>query len=940
MRKFLASFSILLYILSYIPLSYALRPEASKLSSAGSLEVKLLSQMMKQEGAPTGEESWAALNAPGLKDYTVASLQFEAGLNNIILRSLTDAFGLDSARFTSQVTMTGGLGALMHDLVIAWAKNGADIVAIHPLYNGRVKGLVEGLPELPRGKSFGDLMRQVLKKMDIECTVRLQGKDFAKSANNKSARYLIGKDIYVDFYTITIRHGDIKIPLYYQDAYYMDELGNRCYIYYEAYPDDDFRAVQMAVYNEASQLFLKELQARNQARDKILFVENEVIVSLPKRHFPHSKKHNINHSVASAAVYTPRACAYEMLGFDEDIRGLIVRDGRIHIVDYIGLEADRISGVSLYEHTRILQERIFRNYAHRVTGYSRAGMRSTNGVLLDHWQGEEFRALIMAYKEKLGLGILADDREFYKRLDQSKNSKLKEEFMERFEIIKALYMLDLLILLYHTQKQDMGGSTWLADILEGTGYDPGSIIETRRYFHFSILKALLEDESVWGHIGAEFSPLINNLMANPILSNLRRQVPYKCQHKYEEILKHFESGGEEAAKAFRESGAHLLIGGRIFYKDARTQFNKLKAMAKRLGLEDRFAFVENYNFLDAPFIFSGVAGPIMLTYELLEASGTGMMKSIINGGVSIGVFGGSNTELFTIYDTEEKRIVDVLEEDISYDQIEAGHRSGRYVIKNGYLVYFSNIREKEFLDGRSPSAESLLACITQLGRDYNQVEARREKIFESLKTTPKVDIERSQARAHMKIWQEIIREGNKLDRLVTSLRRKGAHEKVAELRQDEGFEWRYKPDMSADWTDKIDLGETNSLIGFLDSFRNLRALGLQGLYCIQHHCSHEKAQGDVLMYLQSLLEGEPSFALLKDKVDEFAERVQAISGANHEITRADITFEAMDFTDRVVRVLLKTEEVSSEAEPGAETIPAAERPVATQRIIQGIRAAA
>ncbi|HOW28985.1 MAG TPA: 4-alpha-glucanotransferase [Elusimicrobiota bacterium] len=806
---------------------------------------------------------------------------------------LITLLGRKLPRFLGQLTMTGGLGALMHDLVVGWKKNGTDIIAIHPLYNDKIKGIVADMPELPPGTKLGDYLRdsRVLNKTDISFTVTLSGNEFRNKANNDKAKQAIGKEIVVDVYEGLTKFG--QTPLYYMDAYYV-ENGEKVRIFDELYPDNDFRVVHMALYNEAAQKLVQVLQERGVVKKNLLFVENEVFVSLPKNQFPDAVRHHINHTVWKPGMYRPPEYAYDLLGFDPTMRGNVVRNGKIDVAEYVAQAADILSGVGLYEHTPVLKSGIFPLYTHKVVGYNEGGIRNTNGALLDQWQSPELRQLINLYKNKLALSDQDDDVTLFNALVRRKS--YQTQFKSRLEYIKALQALDLLIWLNQFQPQAMGGGTWL-DMLAGElKLSTTDLANQRDRLRGQIEKAIA-NETAWRPILSEFADLKNTLLKNPMVANVRRQVAYKGPDKYREMLEWFERD-PEVLKQFRESGTRLIIGGRTFGKDARELFDELKQRAERLGLGDRFAFIENYNIDDAQTIFRGISGSVMLSDEFLEASATSMMKGVTNGAALIGVWGGAEPELFTITEKATGRVIDVFTSGMTHDQLVAGLKSGIYEITNGFLVeYTPSEMSKEEMGGRRPSAASLLNAFVELGRKGSSIEARQNLLYATLASSWKVDIERSQARGHIQLWEQAIKDRMAKNEFLSGLAPKPEEANDLLYKKGTGFEWKFK---EFGVTEKVVFKGDVGLLGFLESFHRVRAMGDVGNWSLQFHSAIPYAKGDVLTYLDSLLEGYPSLASVRERLNEYAQQVQA---NQNTLDKVRITLAALDFMESVARYL-------------------------------------
>jgi glycogen debranching enzyme len=925
---------------------------------------------------------WAVENAPELEGFSVVSLQFEAGLDRGLLEKLDRHLAKREEqpqgpgrlarllkRQLAQLNMTGGLGALMHDLVSAWRKNGSDVVAIHPLYDDKVKGVLATQPQLRPGETLGDVIREsgILRKTAMSFTVVLRDDEFARRANAQKAREALGKAIRVDVYEGRTKFGEA--PLYYLDAYY-EQDGRRVRVFDEVYPDNDYRVVHMALYNEAAQRLTGLLRQKGVLREDLLFVENEVFVSLPKNHFPEAVRHHINHTVWKPGMYRPPAYAYELLGFDPAVREDVFRGDRIDVAEYAAQTADVVTGVGLYEHTPVLKSGVFPLYTHKVAGYARDGLRNTNGALFDQWQGTEVRKLIDLFARRLGVDALAGDAAFFAELQR--DGRAKAEFVERLEMTKALYALDLLFWLAETQPQAMGGGSWLLSLAAELGTDPAGLRARRERMNF-LLQRSFAREDAWKDLAAEFGGLKDKVLANPMAANVRRQVPYKGPDKYEELLYLFTAAdvlatapgaleafermlrgdgwlksdwgaldprlgrlkgavlrqvlaipesdrGRRDQKAadlraklaeqvraaradpgalerFRASGTRLVIGGRTFDAGARALFETLRDAAGALGLESRFAFIEDYNIDDAPVIFRGVSAAVMLSDEFLEASATSMMKAITNGAALIGVWGGADPELFDVRRADGSA-VDALTDGLTHDGLAAGLKDGSLAVRNGFLVeYAGGELSREEMGGRRPSAASLLSAFTRLGQGARDPSARGALLFDTLASSPRVDIERSQARAHIKMWQAAVQARREMRKFVREL--SYTDEEAAELleRRGDGFTWKYK---ELGVTEKTVAVSGPGLLGFLEGFHRVRTRGDVGLWSLMFHAGNQGGRGDVFAYLDWLFLGPKGFAPVRERLKALGDRAQAAEDFDEKV-RA--TLEALQFAEDVARAL-------------------------------------
>ncbi|OGX11545.1 MAG: hypothetical protein A2351_05480 [Omnitrophica bacterium RIFOXYB12_FULL_50_7] len=877
-------------------------------------------------------ESYVSKDSP-LKDYTVVSRQLEAGLDRAILAALDQslrrrfAHAIKDVRryvgFVAATTLTGGLGALMHDLFGAWAKNFGgqktkeekNVIAINVIYE-TIKGqeFTKDLPpevaSVRDRKSFGDYLRKVLPQnktlgLSLELVV---GDDFRRKAveeehyyaqkNNpkyqtfaRKARAIIGQEIKVDVYQTETYFGEM--PNYYLDAYFLDENGEKAHIFDEVYPDSDmgrpnlWRDVHMAVYGMASELLTQKLREQGAIKKKILFVNNEVFVSTPTPLFPDAIHHHINHTVYRPGLYMPDEASFEMLRYPEVQRRYIVKNGKIDIVDAVGLSSHIITGVGLYEHTPVLAKDIVPTFVHKLQGYNEGGVRNTNGVLLEQWQAPLLRNLIEQYKQKLGLSASASDEEVFKHLRKEANAALLDSFQRKAEHIKAILVANLLLWL----KEEQGHKDWIDDVIadyererQVIGVDAKRLIEQ---YEAKVMEALA-DEGKWDALqkmpGME--SLKEILLRKPIVSNIRRQVPYKGPDKWLEILKKLRRD-PEALKRFKESAAWVIIGGREFGDNAHAMFLEIQGLVKELGLEKQMLPIENYNIQDAPVIFQGVAATVMLSNEFLEASATSMMKGMTNMAALIGVWGGAMPELFTIFSKIANRILDVFKDKVTHDELVAKQKAGAWQILNGFLV------EYDHEENRRPFADSLVKALTDLQERYQDPARRRELQFAVLESSPKVDMERGQARAHIKLWEKTIRVVEEEDALFRNL-----HVSVDDARAffTKTLATPGQPEFS--WFDDQYhhlAGDPRipGILGLIEGFREIRMNGKKGYSSLEHHAKN----GDVFHYLREFFNGfDGSLTPVIAKIQELEAR-DAQAGDLSDKVR--IKLEALEIVERL-----------------------------------------
>jgi 4-alpha-glucanotransferase len=946
---------------------------------------------------------WADENVPELADAKIFSRSMESIFNRTLIKILQQEYGFDLLRYLSQSNMTGGLGHVIYDYHESLGLDGADVATILPLWD-RIKGKVrhpekadgrtvmaEGLPPLPEGyRSLGEMLRDVMPRAEgIRLPVfrlpdETEFKDWAASRGEANARNAVGRDIHTDVYVLEAQYSGR--PEYYLDAYYLDGRGRRVYIFDEPYADPAdgaWRPVQVAVYSRASQFLMEELMRRDPGKQKLVLLNHEVFTQLPDDRLAELEEQGVLHDLASQGLlpgeYDPGTGLFKMVishDFNHTVylpgvyklpkparwiaglggrRDLLVRDPAtgnevVSITGYRNERTDALTGVAEI-HRRVLR-RLFAEHGNKIRWrFSADGApNSTNGVLLEHWQGEEIRYLINAAKKALRPG--ADpggfsDEEFYAELDKPENAARREEFKRRFELIKAYYVLELLMFLRNTQGQEMGGARWLEETLAkvpGPGKFGLENIEIHRHqFHRLLLGALEEGQQEnWDALEAGFSGLADALLQNPIASNVRRQVSYKGPDLYRRMLKWFRirraedlEGGDEqvremleifenfeglqkedyqafvrAREDFLKSGTRLLIGGRMFGKDHVDLFEELKARAKELGLEPAMAFLENYNSTDAEKIFRAASAVVMLSDEFMEAAASSPQKGAVNGARDVTVYDGAGPEVMAVelLDGPDGAVVEVKRAiELEYDELvrRLDDRTAR-MTGNSRLIRFSREPSGEAGGGRRPSLQSLFEHLTELGRDYRSGEGRRAGFYDSLRYSYSLDVKR-QTRAFLLIEQDAVRARQDRDALLARILRESPVESDGGplARQIEaflygrgsgGFAWRAG--------EKILEPTGPGWFSFWGGVRRVKArftvrnakgnvLDEPGRRSLLRHSQGPES---AFRHMAAMLEGQPALRPLLERVEEFEERARA---AENEDERLQVLLDALDFVQRM-----------------------------------------
>lgn len=700
-----------------------------------------------------------------VKNSTVISLQMEMGYSAGFLKGIEERFGKAVADQVAQATLTGGLGALMHDLFPSWKANGLDIIGIHPIWEEIKK---KPYPEGPL--NLGQYQRRLMEEQMaargeevIELSINLpwdeeyrryaEGNPKAKAAYGRTVRVRALKEY-------TSQYG---APNYHLDAYYLkdenqpDTEENRQRVFDTVYSDDHtaWREYHMAVYARASEMLIKILKQQGVIKEKTIEIHNEVFVSIPKAESdPNRTIVHINHSAYLPTIFSPNAASYGLLGFPAWMRQYIVKDGKsISIVDFAALNYDLLTGVAIDEHYWVLRRNIFRNAGARLDHYNDGEIRSTNGVLTEHWQSPALQNLVDQTRIKLGLPEKVDSRIFYETLEA--NPALREEFVTRQEFIKSAEVVNFLIWMADIQKQPL----WLEETIRETG------LSREELQHFA---RAVEESSVSGSAAdwelKAFEKLRNTLLLHPMVSNVRRQVPYKGPEKWLEVLWALKNSPQKLEE-FKRTKIRVVIGGRTFSGEADNDFRSMKRLTEDLGLQGHFAFIENYNVYDAAYMFRAMAGVVMLSDEFLEASATSMMKGVVNGAALIGVWGGAMPELFKILD-ENGKVIDIFEKKIPHNLVYRNLKNKKWKLVNGFMVRYSNEKSLQAGGGRRPEAEALAQSLSWLHDQYADPAKRRELLWQSVAGTPKVDMREGQARAHMQLIERLLREKERVQQAV------------------------------------------------------------------------------------------------------------------------------------------------------------------------------
>ena len=120
-----------------------------------------------------------------------------------------------------------------------------------------------------------------------------------------------------------------------------------------------------------------------------------------------------------------------------------------------------------------------------------------------------------------------------------------------------------------------------------------------------------------------------DIKTKPILLWTRRITSYKRLDVLERIF-----AEPVWRKRFLATDAVLVVGGRIYQRDNVSEkmvYELVENINRDQEVGERVVFLHNYNIWEAPQLFYGADGSIMLSDDGREASATGFMKAQMNG---------------------------------------------------------------------------------------------------------------------------------------------------------------------------------------------------------------------------------------------------------------------------------------------------------------------
>jgi glucan phosphorylase len=107
---------------------------------------------------------------------------------------------------------------------------------------------------------------------------------------------------------------------------------------------------------------------------------------------------------------------------------------------------------------------------------------------------------------------------------------------------------------------------------------------------------------------------------------------------------------------FMSKNILLFVGGRVHQQDNHAQdivYDLLELLSNDEALQKRVVSVDNFNVWEAPLLFKGADGAIMLADDTREASATGFMKAQMNGAAILATSDGAVPEFVTFQGHEK-----------------------------------------------------------------------------------------------------------------------------------------------------------------------------------------------------------------------------------------------------------------------------------------------
>lgn len=211
---------------------------------------------------------------------------------------------------------------------------------------------------------------------------------------------------------------------------------------------------------------------------------------------------------------------------------------------------------------------------------------------------------------------------------------------------------------------------------------------------------------------------VRAVQGKPIVLWTRRITSYK---RLDLLAKIFDNPAWR--QRFLDAEVVLVVGGRVYQRDNVSEkmvYNLVERLNMDQPLGDRVIFLHNFNVWDAPRLFWGADGAIMLSDDGREASATGFMKAQMNGGVILANPDGAVPEFV----------------------FGPGSSEGPH---NGFIVTYKN---------GQPDPESFLDALQSFGRAFRVPAERAALMRNALAMTPRVGVDRT-AREMSDFYQKL-----------------------------------------------------------------------------------------------------------------------------------------------------------------------------------------
>ena len=211
------------------------------------------------------------------------------------------------------------------------------------------------------------------------------------------------------------------------------------------------------------------------------------------------------------------------------------------------------------------------------------------------------------------------------------------------------------------------------------------------------------------------------MRTHPVALWTRRITSYKRLDILERIFH-----DPKRRQAFLDTGVVLVVGGRIYQRDNVSEkmvYGLVEFLNRDEALGERVIFLHNYNVWEAPRLFHGADGSVMLSDDGREASATGFMKAQMNGAAVIANPDGAVPEF-----------------------VFAEGATPKDKLPNGFNVTYSN---------GQPDPGSFLKGLKDFSTAFADPQRRAAMIRGALAVTPQVSVDRT-AREMAQYFESIL----------------------------------------------------------------------------------------------------------------------------------------------------------------------------------------